>query len=101
MISDLDGYIDRKAQEIAGEKVGEAIHDLLVKVSAAQADAAAERQRREDLCVELRRVGEARERMVRRAEEGLAAALGMAGHCSLNLGGLVTEVETALASRKD
>ncbi|MEV0584074.1 hypothetical protein [Nonomuraea sp. NPDC050310] len=65
MISDLDGYIERRAAELAAPIVAKAQEEAAAEVQGARGL----QQRAEDLNVELRRMLKVRDRQVERARE--------------------------------
>lgn len=95
MIADLDGYIARRAREIAQPMVRAAQDQASAQVGAAQRET--ERQR--DLVTELgRRLGPADQQVeqIRDARDRLAAALGHLSPLGLPLSGLVDEAVSKL-----
>jgi chromosome segregation ATPase len=110
MIADLDGYIERKAIELAAERIGTANDAASDRVAAVVADlnrrldeSQQARQLAEDLAQELRRKIAPLDRQASAAgvaRDRLAAALGVHPY-GYDLTTIVRDVEKALASLRE
>jgi len=98
-VADLNGYIARKAEALAGPAVAEAEADCLVRIGEAQADA----QRWKDVNTELQRRMRPLEKCRDEATEArrrLGIALGHGPHSAIPLRILVDEAAKALEARR-